>query len=59
MDRLAEAVERLERAVSRLERVLAAGSLPPPAGLRERQDEIRARLDGALETIARALGGEG
>ncbi len=56
MDRLAEALERLERAVAQLERALADGRTAEPAGLKEWKGEIRARLDGALETIARALG---
>jgi Tfp pilus assembly protein PilF len=56
MDRLAEALERLERAVAQLERALAAGRVPEPARLNEWKGEVRARLDGALETIARALG---
>ncbi|HEV2302404.1 MAG TPA: hypothetical protein VGR91_12625 [Stellaceae bacterium] len=56
MDRLAEAVARLERAVARLEQALAAGSPAPRPEWREWKGEIAARLDGAIETIARALG---
>jgi hypothetical protein len=58
MQRLADAVERLERTVARLERALAAGPATEAEKLREWKGEIAARLGGALETIARALGPE-
>lgn len=56
MESLAEALERLERAVARLERALGPGMPTEAARLREWKGDMAARLDGALETIARALG---
>lgn len=56
MDRLAETLQRLERALAQVEQALAARPATEPARLREWKGEVRARLDGALETIARALG---
>jgi predicted RecB family endonuclease len=58
VERLAEAVERLEQAVARLERALAAGPATENERLRAWKSEVAARLDDALQTIARALGGE-